>query len=100
MALWVGGLAASVAVVVQAYLALCLIYVSPAAVWRTCLAIVLGLAAPAAGVFALSRGDRADESPRRKVARFELAAALVSLILVVPTLCLVVVLLIVDGSIF
>lgn len=99
-ALWVGGLAASVAVLVQGYLALCLIYVSPAATWRTCLGIALGLAAPAAGVFAISRGESADESPRRKVARFELVAGLVSVILVIPTLVLVIVLLVVDGSIF
>jgi len=100
MALWVGGIAAGVAVAVQAYLALCLVCVSPAATWRTCLGIVLGLAAPAAGVFAVSRGGGVGDSPRRMIARFELVAGLVSVILLVPTLVLVVVLLLVDGGIF
>ena len=101
VALWLGGLVAGIAMVTQAYLALLLISMTtPGLVWRTCLGVVLGLAAPSAGVVAFVRGDRTEDSPGQRIARTEFVAALSGLVLIVPTLILVFAVIAVSGGIY
>ena len=97
---WLSGLVAGVALAFQAYLAWRLITLGTAGVaWRICVGLVLGLAAPTAGVIAFLR-DRTDESVGRRIARTEFVSALVGLTLIVPTLVLIIVTIGVSGGIF
>ena len=63
---------------------------TPVAVWRSLAGVVLGLAAPVAGLVAYLRGDRADESPGERIGRVEWVMVGVGLSLIVPTIYLAV----------
>ena len=88
--MWLGALVASIAVVTQAFLAMWFASHTPGSPWRTCLGIVLGLAAPTAGVVAYFRGDRAEDSEGQVIIRFEFVSAAMGLSLIVPTFVLII----------
>ena len=91
LALWLGGLAAGVAMIAQGFMSLWFASQTPEAAWRTCLGIVLALAPPSVGVVVYFRGDRLGDWPGGRFGRGEFASAVVALGLIVPTFMLVVV---------
>jgi len=77
--------------VAQAYMALWFASYTPSSAWRTCVALLLGLAAPLGGVVAYLRSERGGRSTRGRILSAEWTVTTIGASLIVPTLVLVIV---------
>lgn len=98
--LWLRAIGVGVVLLLQSSLAWWFASITPEATWRTLLGMVLGLAAPTAGVVAFVRWGRSDQSPTERIGHVERVMALVGLGLIVPTFTLVVAYVTVSGKVF